>query len=263
MAWAETMPFHRFKRRIDEWLPEVDEDTAEANAEDVHRRRRLHLSQSFEDTWFLDAVLDPIQGEIVTETLQTITDELLDADWAAAKAQLDGAKPTGEQLASLTRTPAQRRADALVEMATRARSVSADARRPRPLFSVLVGEASFARTIELASGRTVTPGQLAPWLDDALFERIVFDGPSRVLDIGEQREFRGALRRAVEVLGRECCSDYCPRPAMQCAVDHVIPVSNGGATTQENGRLYCAFHHRLHHAESHPGFREAAARAAR
>ena len=38
-------------------------------------------------------------------------------------------------------------------------------------------------------------------------------------------------------------------------VDHVVPVSNGGITTQENGRLYCAFHHRLHHRENHPGFR--------
>ena len=257
VRWATTLPFHRFKRHIDEWLLEVDTEAAERDAATQRDGRRLHLSQSLDDMWFLDGVLDPIGGEIVHDTLTAITDELFDADWAEAKAkaQLHGERPTGEQLAALTRSPAQRRVDALVEMATRVRRVPADARRPQPLFTVLVGEASFARTIELPSGTTTTPGQLAPWLDDALLERIVFDGPSRVLDIGEQREFRGALRRAVEVLGRECCSDYCSRPALQCEVDHVIPVSNGGTTTQENGRLYCAFHHRLHHRENHPGFR--------
>lgn len=263
VAWAESLSFVPFAKRLAEWVRVADEAAAEADAAAKHERRRLHLSQSFEDQWFLDAQLDPIGGEIVGATLRAISDELFDADWKDATAQLDGEKPTGEQLAQLTRTAAQRRADALVEMATRARTAPKDGRRPKPLFTVLVGEESFARTIELASGASTTPGRLATWLDDACFERIVFDGPSRVLDVGEQREFRGAVRRAVEVVGRTCCSEFCDVPAEQCEVDHVHPDSMGGATVQENGRLWCPFHHRFHHAENHPGFRIPATRATR
>lgn len=78
----------------------------------------------------------------------------------------------------------QRRADALVEMATRARTAPVGGRRPKPLFTVLVGEADFARTIELASGSTTTPGSLARWIDESVIERVVFDGPDRVLAVG-------------------------------------------------------------------------------
>ncbi len=253
VAWAETLPFHQYARRVQEWLLEVDEEGAERDAARHHDARRVHLSRSFEGRWFLDGVLDPIAGEIVHETLQAITDELFEADWAKATEEV-GTTPTGEQLRSLTRTPAQRRVDALVEMAARARTAPAGGRRPQPLFTVLVGEATFARTVELASGATATPGQLAAWLDDALIERIVFDGPDRVMAVGTQRAFRGALRRAVQVLDRTCSHPFCDEPAARCEVDHLLPASLGGATTQENGRLFCDFHHDLHHRENHPGF---------
>ena len=48
------------------------------------------------------------------------------------------------------------RADALVEMAIRSRTVPADGRRPEPLFSVFVGFETFAgRICELANGTVV------------------------------------------------------------------------------------------------------------
>jgi hypothetical protein len=254
IAWAESLPFHQFKRRVDEWLLIADEDAVEREAGRLHQGRRVHLSQSYEDQWFLDGVLDPINGEIVAQTLRAITDVLFEADWAAAT-RLLGERPTATQLVELTRSPAQRRADALVEMATRARMAPADGRRPQPLFTVLVGEASFSRTVELGSGRSTTPGSLARWIDDALIERIVFDGPDRVLGVGMPRAFRGALRRAAQVLGRTCSSVYCDAPASVCEVDHIVPDALGGATSLANARLFCAFDHRRHHRENHPGFR--------
>ena len=68
----------------------------------------------------------------------------------------------------------------------------------------------------LASGTVVTPGSLVPWLRDADLERIVFDGPDRVLSVSRRREFTGALRRAIEVRDRECGHDLCDRPASEC-----------------------------------------------
>src|SRR3546814_2215472 len=84
--------------------------------------------------WFGRIVLDPVRGAIVSETLDMIERELFEADWAEAKARL-GRKPLLDELA---RTNAQRYADALTVMATRARTAPADGRRPAPLFKVLV-----------------------------------------------------------------------------------------------------------------------------
>src|SRR3546814_14488736 len=73
-------------------------------------------------------VLDPVRGAIVSETLDMIERELFEADWAEAKARL-GRKPLLDELA---RTNAQRYADALTEMAIRARTAPASGRRPAP-----------------------------------------------------------------------------------------------------------------------------------
>src|SRR5439155_22759328 len=124
-----------------------------------------------------------------------------------------------------SRTPAQRRADALVEMAVRASTAPADGRRPAPLFTVLVGYETFAgRVCELANRTVVTPGSLVPWLDEAYLERVVFDGPSPVIDVGHRRRlFVGATRRAVEVRDLECFHETCELPAEDCQIDHIEP----------------------------------------
>ena len=149
-------------------------------------------------------------------------------------------------MADLGRSPAQRRADALVEMARRAGTARADGRRPEPLFTVLVGYETFAgRICELSNGTVVSPGSLLPWLDEAWVERVVFSGPSRVMDVGVTRRlFHGATRRAVEVRDRECFHLFCDLPADQCQIDHIQPWSAGGPKVVANGRAACGFHNR-------------------
>ncbi len=121
----------------------------------------------------------------------------------------------------------------------------AGGKRPRPLISVLAGYETFAgRICELADGTVITPGTAASLLDEALIERVVFDGPSRVIDIGHTRTFQGALRRALEVRDRHCTHPGCDVPADRCQGDHVIAWSHDGPTTQDNGQLRCAYHNR-------------------
>lgn len=96
------------------------------------------------------------------------------------------------------RTLGQLRADALVEMAHRSRSAQQGGLRPRPLLTVLVGEASLARVCELASGTVVAPNLIVPLLSEADVERVLFDGPDRVIAVSRKRRFTGALRRAIE-----------------------------------------------------------------
>ena len=116
------------------------------------------------------------------------------------------------------------------------------------LLSVLAGEGTLARICELSNGTVVTPGEVLPVLHHADVERIVFDGPSRVLDVGErQRLFVGATRRAVEVRDRTCVHPSCDVPAERCQIDHIVPFPAGGPTTQDNGRCQCPYHHRHRH----------------
>jgi len=112
-----------------------------------------------------------------------------------------------------------------------------------------VGYESFAgRICELADATVVTPGALVDWLDQAWIERVVFDGPSRVIDVGVARRlFSGATRTAVAVRDRQCFHAYCDIPADRCQLDHIQPWAAGGATDQGNGRLACGFHNRGRH----------------
>ena len=249
LEMATTSGFGSFKKARDHWAMAVDPDGAEQGADADRRAREVHLSQSFGGMWFGRITLDPVSGEIVDGTLRTIERELFDADWAAAKARL-GREPT---VLELDRTPAQRRADALVEMATRARTAPAGGRRPAPLFTVVVGlETLTGPILELFNRTVITPGTAARHLTEADVERIVFDGPSRVVDVGAQRRFfRGALRRAIEIRDRTCFHPSCDEVPERPQIDHIHEASKGGPTTQDNGRLGCDFHNhwRIHHPD--------------
>src|SRR5262249_47783985 len=95
-------------------------------------------------------------------------------------------------------------------------------------------------------GTPVAPGVVAELLGapDTAIERIVFDGPRRIVEVGHTRLFRSALRRALEIRDRRCTHPTCDVPAPRCQADHVTPWSHDGSTTLTNGQLQCAFHNR-------------------
>lgn len=138
----------------------------------------------------------------------------------------------------------------MVRMAERSSTLPEDGRRGQPLFLVLVGERSFERTCELASGTALRTGELVPYLDDMIFQTIVFDGPFKAVEASQQRTFRGTLRRVGQVIRRTCSHPYCDRPIDECEVDHAVAHANGGATSQENHDLYCGPHNRMKSALS-------------
>jgi len=247
---ARHLSFSAFIRML-AYLDQVaDPDGADDKAAHDRERRDVHLAPGFSGSYIGQITLDPISGEIVATELGRLERELFAADWTRAKAEL-GREP---KAAELSRSSAQRRADALVEMATRSRSTPADAARPAPLFTVVVDHPTFAgRLIELASRTVVAPGALVPWLDNALVERVVFTTPRRA-DVGVRtRLFSGATRRAIEVRDLECSVPGCDVPAARCECDHIVPYAQGGETTQENGRMLCGFHNRLRNHQQLPG----------
>jgi hypothetical protein len=240
LGLAREQSFTSFKRASDHWSMAADPDGVERDAEDDRAARELHLNESIGGMWFGRLTLDPISGTIVDSTLRIIERELFEADWADAKARL-GREPA---VSDLTRNPAQRRADALVEMATRARTAPIGGRRPAPLFTVVCGLDQLTGPIrELFNRRIITPGTAARHLTDADFERIVFSSPSRVIDVGAKRRFStGALRRAIEIRDRTCFHPSCDQVPQRPEIDHIHEWSKGGPTTQDNAGLGCHFH---------------------
>ncbi len=197
---------------------------------------RLHASRTLDDTLVIDGTLDAIDGTIVERELNRLTDEIRLADRAKG----------------IQRTPAQRRAAALVEMARRSATAPAHGRRPRPLFTVLIGEQSFDRLSELSNGIVVTPTQRVVHLGEAEIESVLFDGPSTVVAVSSRRTFDGAVRRAIQVRDRRCTHpSVCDVPADDCDLDHITPHAKGGPTSQFNGRLECKAHNRFPHLHDH------------
>ena len=250
VAQARSLRYDLFVRAAAYWKQLADPDGTDHDAERCRAGRDVYLANSFEGMWLGKMSLDPISGSIVSTELRRLEQELFDADWADAGAVLGREPLVGE----LARTTGQRRADALVEMATRSRTVPRGGRRPEPLFTVLVGyETLFGRICELADGTVVAPGALVGHLERADLERAVFTPPRRVEISARTRLFAGATRRAIEVRDRECAHPTCDVPAPACQVDHIQPFAAGGPTTQENGRLLCGFHNRLRNQRPPPG----------
>jgi hypothetical protein len=242
VEYAKTLGFDEFLVAVRYWEAMVDQDGVEDQAAADRASRYVHLSQTFRGNWALDGQLDPVTGEEIHTELRRIERELFEADWAAAKA-IHGDTTC---LDDLERTPAQRRADALREMARRSAATPADAKQPKPLLVVHLGDDSLRRLCELASGTVIAPGQVVPLLGDAEIERIVYAGASRrVIDIGRRsRFFTGALRRAIQLRDRRCTHPGCNIPADDCDVDHRLPYTKDGHTNQNNGDCKCGHHNR-------------------
>jgi hypothetical protein len=249
---ATEMGFEAFTRSLNYWKESVDPRGAEADDVRHRKARSVSLDQDETGMWFGRISLDPISGSIVYGELERIERQFFELDAAEAKERL-GRTP---RLDELDRTPAQRRADALVEMATRSRTAPADGIRPAPLFSVFVGyESLHGRICELENGTVLSPTTLLPWMDSAYFERAIFAPGNRVEVSVRSRLFSGGTRRAIELRDRTCTHPYCSEPVERCQGDHIEPFAEGGETTQDNGRLLCGFHNRLRNQRPPPDTR--------
>ena len=239
------------QRCVDYWIEQACTEVDKERSRPDPVGRRWQAVRTFDGHVDIRGWLDPVAGTEYLTELTSIEHELFEADWAAARTEYGpDALP-----AHLPRTSAQRHADAQVEMARRSRAFRQGRyHQPRPLLTVHVGLGTLHRLCELADGTVVSPGQIFPVLSEADVERIVFASPSRVIDVGvRQRFFTGALRRAIEVRDRHCQDPSgCDTPAECCDIDHKIRYTDGGLTTQDNGRCMCPMHNRARERTNKP-----------
>jgi hypothetical protein len=197
----------------------------DANAE--HERRALFISPLL-DGYRIDGHLDREGGAFIVAALEALLPP---------------------RAADDTRTPAQRRADALVELA-RQRMKAAGG---RPHVSLIVRSETLSGAAAAPGGELdragVVPGETALRIAcDASLSIITVDRTGRLLDIsGAARSIPPRLHRALAARDRGCRFPSCDRPPEWTDAHHIRHWARGGKTKAANLVLLCRRHHRLVH----------------
>ena len=232
---AKSLSVRQLSTAVAYWRQAQDFGAASDGADAVFGKRRLHVLATFGGMVRIDGDLDPESGETVLVALEAVTGP-------DARKNTDG------------RTPAQRRADALVEICRQYldQADPSHSGGEKPHVSVLVDLAVLQGTrpgrSETSRGTVLDPDTARRLACDAGISRIIVNGPSEPLDVGRRtRTIPPAIRRALVVRDGGCTHDGCDRPSHWCDAHHLIHWADGGPTSLDNLRLLCRRHHRMAH----------------
>jgi Domain of unknown function (DUF222)/HNH endonuclease len=210
----------------------LDPDGFERDTEESYEERFLHISE-MNGMYHLSGVIDPEGG-------------------AALKSAVDAlAKRLGQDD---SRTPKQRRADALTEIVHHAMDEGKLPRRSgvRPHVAVsttlegLKAELG-APASELESGMPISSKTVQRLACDGTLSRVL-KADSMVVDVGRAtRAISPAQRRALNARFRGCCGPGCDRPINWTTPHHIEFWSRGGPSNMSNLLPLCYYHHRLVH----------------
>lgn len=211
----------------------LDPDGSLADANAAYERRWFTLSPTWQGMVALDGMLDPEAGARLITAINALA-----------------APRPGD-----TRSAAQRRADALVEMADRhlAGGDLPQTGGERPHVNVVIPfetllQRTGARGADLDWVGPITADTARRLACDAGLARIITIGDSEPLDLGRRtRVVSPALRRALLVRDQHCVFPGCDRPWWWCDGHHLQHWANGGETSLTNLALLCRAHHRAVH----------------
>ncbi|MCU1453856.1 MAG: endonuclease [Acidimicrobiales bacterium] len=242
---AQRFTVDQTARIVRHWLQVTEPDGGAHEAAAARERSEVHLSATLDGVHVLAGQLDPESGVIVRRQLDAIAREIYLAEREATGAP--------------ERTPAQRRAEALVEMARRSGALQAATGRPvRPTLLAICdlgvlhgdqGEPVPFGTICEIDGIGPIPAETARRLAcNATITDVALGAEGKVLDVGRSsRLATSAQRKALLVRDQGCVFPGCDRQADWCEAHHVTEYRHGGATDLANLCLLCSRHHHLVH----------------
>ena len=254
--------FRAFRDELEYWKAIVDPQGADDDAERELADEHLHASASFQGQVRVDGWLGRVGGSLVTRELDRLGDWLFEQDWAEAAARLGEGNVTA---ADLRRSPAERRAAALILMAERssAMTLGAAGTTTKTVLNVVMDWATFCAELARKEGRTDVrfPDERTCRLDDGTIiapsaalslglagwiRGIILDPDGAPLHFGQgRRGFTGDLRTAVQLTHDWCGHPAgCDVPSWRCQIDHLLPFTDGGPTAAENGDPKCGPHNR-------------------
>ena len=147
-----------------------------------------------------------------------------------------------------TRTPAQRRADALVDVCRffLDNQTTKTGGRHRPHVNLIVDLEDFSGGI--VGGARLAMSVLERYCCDSAIHRVLTDGRAGILDVGTAtRVLTAAMWTALVIRDGHCRFPGCDRPATWCDGHHIRWVSKNGPTNLENLVLLCRRHHKKLH----------------
>ena len=208
-------------------------DRQDADERDDYASRALHSSTTVGGMGVGKWTLHPAGQEIVATAIHALSKPVPGDD----------------------RSPAQRRADALITMAELAlRSGQLPVTGGvKPHVSVIVrnetlADAPGAPAADYGFGATSSAEWARRFACDAAVSRIVIGAASEILDAGRAtRTFTAAQTRAIVARDRHCLWTGCDAPPGWCDAHHILHWADGGRTDVDNGVLLCGRHHdRVH-----------------
>jgi hypothetical protein len=219
VAQATAASSQRLPQVLHEWRRATDPEGAEADTERAFARRALRLSPGLLlGMLHIDGDLDAESGTVVQTALRALSEP--------------GALDPADD-----RTPAQRRADALVEICRRHLDGTPGSASRRPHLSVTVpwetlqqGHGLVATEVGPISAETAR--RLAC---DATVSRLVLQPDGSPAQAGQSRRvIPPALRRALHLRDQGCTHPGCDMPARFCDAHHIVHWADGGKTEMAN-----------------------------
>ena len=226
----------------------LDQDGVEPRELRQRRRRSLRITTTEDAMVRIEAVLDPESAApVVTAIDAIVTRSIRKVAFAHPSDQPSAAEET--------RTTAQLRADALVELCRHAAGCKRAKADGIPEITVVVRIDLDALQSGIGIGEIdgiqcpVSAGAVRRMAADANLIPMVLGGEGQVLDLGRgERLFTVAQRLALAERDGGCAWTGCPHPPSYTEAHHIRWWNaHSGATDLDNGILLCSsHHHRIH-----------------
>jgi len=147
-----------------------------------------------------------------------------------------------------TRTPAQCRADALVEICRRYGQDGGSRRGPQVLITIPWDTLHAGRGVVDTETGPISGPTARRLCCDATVSRVLLDPESVPVEMGRAtRVVPASLRRLLELRDGGCTHRGCGMPARFCDAHHRKHWAEGGTTDPANLRLLCSRHHTTAH----------------
>jgi len=234
------------------WLRDVDDAADRARGVDLDEQRRSRRSLGYFEGEFgmggTRLLLEPLQHSLLRDAVFRMSDEL----W----------RNSGDR----SSTPAQRMADALVELVARgsglrptadAGPTGADAAPKRPRRATMLvhiteeslfGRLDAAGLATAVDGTRISAAEARRLACTAELLPVVLGGDGRVLDIGRAGRYAtDAQWQTLLVRDGGCVVAGCGAVPSWCDAHHCAEWEHGGTTDLHNLCLLCAHHHRMLH----------------
>lgn len=252
---ATVLDADRFARLVRSWAAATDPDAADRAWREEGDRQAITLAPTL-DGYHVQGWLSHESGQVLAEALDA---------------------RTGVPAADDQRSPAQRRADALIALArlgldsgtlrpgarirphvavhvpydTLVRLVAATAPDGQQAIGAGVDREAMAgvEPATLADGTPLAPSQLARLACDSSLHRVIFGPEGEILDCGrEERLFTAGQTRAIIARDRHCQYPGCHAPPGEGEIHHSLWwYDHNGRTDARHGVLLCWHHHDVVH----------------